>query len=274
MCVRIIALVSVLLCGGCGVQEMIDGGAARMAIMAAGSVTGLAGTDEACGFTSLATMLTGIGGLEFGDDGSLEVRWNIEDCSVAAPEPVVQTDCAGDVRTTQGAATVSGSQVVALQPGLPPAPGDPRAVHLTVSEAELFQLVMTSERPSAPDEDATITFHKGRISAEIEPVLGESESAPGTYQVPTPVARISRVRLNDATLTIDAQGNQLDLRIDDSDLTATSGNFPGGVTNTITGYIVVDGRRVEIDDALESDYEPAAFDATYACTPDLAGPVR
>jgi hypothetical protein len=258
---------------GC-VQDMIDQGAARMAIMAAGSVTNLTSVDEGCGFASLNTMLFNISQFELAEGGVLETSWTIDGCRLGSEVPVTQTNCLGDTQTVTGMATVTGTQHLQLKAGLPPGPASAKAVSIHVDEADVYGLEMTNASVSAPDQSATVKIHRGTVSATIEPVLGESASSPGLYSVPTPVARISNVRLQDAELTIVAQGTEIDVHVDDSDLTATSGPFAEGDVNHIEGFIEIDGRTVTVDGDLEENFDLDAYEDSYACAEDLAAPIR
>jgi hypothetical protein len=258
--------------GGC-FQDMINQGAANVAVMAAGQVAGLAAQDGGCGFASLSTMLFSVSGLAPTDEG-LAASWSVEQCKVGLDKPVKQKNCIGDETKLKGMATVSGSQELALRAALPPVPVDAHAVQIEVTEAEVFELELVVRSVNHEDQNATLTIHHGHVSGIVEPVLGESKSNPGVFMVPTPVARISNVQLKDASITIEAQGNTLDLEVDDSDLTATSGPFPGDETNHIGGTIVIDGETHDIDGEMQPDFDIDEFNESYACEEDLAGPVK
>jgi hypothetical protein len=81
-------------------------------------VTGLAGTDEDCGFSSLSTMLMQIANLEVQDDGEVEASWQIDACRVGAEEERTETDCLGNEMTVKGAATVTDRVRVHVDDGL------------------------------------------------------------------------------------------------------------------------------------------------------------
>ena len=271
---RACVVVAIVALSGTGCwQDQLNQGAARLAVMAAGQVAGLASADDGCGFGSLSTMLLGVAGIAPTDDGNIEAKWSIDECRVGSEQlAVAQTDCVGNQMFVRGLATVSAQQVIDAHPGIPPTLTDSHAVHVTVTTANLFELTSFQMPADGSDPPAKATFHRGTLSAVIEPALGESASAPGTYSVPTPVARISHVKLSAATMTIEAEGNKIDLAIDDSDITATTGPFDGA-TNTIKGTIVVDGESVDVDGALQPDFDIQKLNETYACEKDLAGPV-
>jgi hypothetical protein len=84
---------------------------------------------------------------------------------------------------------------------------------------------------------------------------------------------MSHVRLQNASLTVVADGQTLDLDVADSDITAVSGSFDGK-TNTIDGFIEANGERTPISGALQPNFDLPKFDSTYACETDLAGPAR
>ncbi len=254
-------------------QDMLDQGTARMAIMAAGSVVNLTSSDDSCGFASVRTMLFNISDLEIGEGGVLETSWTIDSCRLGSDQPITQTDCSGNTQSVTGMATVTGTQTLSLRPGLPPGPASDKAVSIVVDEADVYGLEMISTTLSTPEQNAEVNIHRGSLSAVIEPVLGESASTPGLFSVPTPVARISHVRLHDADMTVKAQGNEIDLHVDDSDLTASSGPFADGEVNHIEGFIEIDGRAIDVDGDLEEGFDADSFDDRYACVDDLAAPV-
>ncbi|HEY4223058.1 MAG TPA: hypothetical protein VGO62_16990 [Myxococcota bacterium] len=269
--IPIVVVVGALSSAGCFVQDELNQGTARLAVLAAGQVVAFATSNQGCALASPATLLLDIDNIASDDHGGIKASWDIDQCHVGSDHLVTtQTDCVGDAVFAQGNATVTASQIVDVGSLLPPAINESHAVQLAV-DADVSELTTFAVQVGQPQ--AKLTFHHGKLSAELEPALGESKSSPGTYSVPTPVVRMSHVRLTDAALTIVAEGQTVDVNVDDSDITAVSGPFDG-VENVISGFIDIGGEHVDVTGALQPDFDLQKFDASYACTSDLAGPVR
>ena len=114
-----------------------------------------------------------------------------------------------------------------------------------------------------------LTIHNGYLSAHVHPSMGENEDDRGTYDVPTPIARMREVRLRDADVTLNNEGMMFKVRVNSADLTAFNEPYQGD-KNSITGQIVVDGKTYTLlSEDLDPEYDQQTFDASYVCNDDL-----
>jgi hypothetical protein len=119
----------------------------------------------------------------------------------------------------------------------------------------------------------SLTIHSGTLSARVQPILGENRRSRGTFDIPTPLARLSDITLTNAPVTIFNEGMTLKARVEATRLDAFNGSYRGE-RNTIRGHIIIDGQRIDMPPQdLDPEYDQAAFDRRYACTDDLRGTV-
>ena len=77
------------------------------------------------------------------------------------------------------------------------------------------------------------------------------------------------IRVSDAQVVLESEGNTFRFTIGDSLLQATNGPV-GGSENTISGWIEIDGERIDLDTMdLNPQYDDEDFHNTYCCKDDL-----
>ncbi|MBN2360087.1 MAG: hypothetical protein JXR83_11595 [Deltaproteobacteria bacterium] len=252
--------------------------AARLLVQAAGSVATMVNSDNKCGFEDTFGVLmwpTDVQG-DVGEMGS--ITWQIESCTVGDETPAaVLEDCLGNVTYQSGSAivdatrTVRGereSQYLIVDSVIP---RDPRAVDLHLDGVTLARFTSYELRAGSTTPEQRITLESGQMSGLVQPVLGENASDRGRYDIPTPLAFISDLRLTNAAATIELDGKILKVQISSATVQAQNGVL-AGVGNAIDATLVVDGHTVEIVDGdLVLDYAQSTFDQSYACTENLVG---
>ena len=264
----------------CNFRQVIGDGAARLVAQSVGTVASMINNDSDCGFEDTLGVLispTEVVG-DTGDMGSM--TWEVEGCTVGADQrSVLSEDCLGGATFVQGHAAVNASRTVygerttmyllvdAIEPR------DHHDVQITLVDVALSEFVTYQLAAGQSQPVGKLTIHEGTLSAVVEPATGARADEPETFDVPTPIARLSQVHLRNARATLEAQGKRFEIEIDDTSLNATNGTFDG-VTNNIAGTILVDGNVVNIGGPLNPAYNAAQFEQSYVCTENLAGPVR
>lgn len=264
----------------CDFQQVIGDGAARLVIQTVGSVASMVNSNSDCGFEDTLGVL--ISPTEVvGEEGELgAMTWDVEGCTIGGDSlDVLAEDCMGGATFVQGFADVNASRTVtgerttmyffvdAIEPR------SPQSVTIELQDAQLEDFVTYQLAAGQSTPLGKLTIHEGTLSAVVEPATGARADAPQTYDVPTPIARISQVHLRNARATLEAQGKIFVIDIADTDLSATNGSL-GGVTNLIEGSVLIDGKPVQVGGALNPTYSQSSFEQSYLCTENLSGPIR
>lgn len=264
----------------CNFNQVIADGAARLVIQTVGTVASMVNSNSDCGFEDKFGVLiypTNVVGEE-GEMGSM--TWDVEACQNGSEELFVQAeDCIGGATFVQGIADVDATRTVegertteffiidAIEPR------DNSSVHIWINEARLSEFVVYPLAAGQSEPMGKLTIHEGTLSGLVEPATGARADAPDTFDVPTPVARISEVHLRNARATLEAQGKVFEIFITDTNLSATNGTVDG-VSNTISGQIIVDNDQRNIGGPLNPAFNQQTFTESYMCTENLAGPVQ
>ncbi len=197
--------------------------------------------------------------------------WRIEECVLDLATPRVLTDC-GQVETSvSGRVTVSGSVTLEGQvtgdPGNPVLPLDPGALTVVLDEVRFRDL-----KVSRAGAAGSLTFRQGSFAATVRPRLARS-AAIGACSVPTPNVTISGLRLSDAELFLEGDGQSSYVFVATSSATAQLGKGEAR-ENTVGGSVSVFGIPVDVPERpLDPGYDAAAFVTSFACTDGLAVPV-
>lgn len=264
----------------CNFQQVIGDGAARLVVQTVGTVASMINKDGECGFEDTFGVLmwpTEVVG-DTGDMGSM--TWDVADCTVGNDQRVVLAeDCLGGATFQQGHATVDASRTVygertsmyllvdAIEPR------DSHDVEITLVDVALSEFVTYQLAAGQSEPMGKLTIHEGTLSAVVEPATGARADETETFDVPTPIARISSIHLRNARATLESQGKVFEIAIADTALSATNGSFDG-VSNRIAGTVLVDGEQVNVNGPLNPTYNATQFEQSYVCTENLAGPVR
>ncbi|MFZ5468250.1 MAG: hypothetical protein ACOZIN_02335 [Myxococcota bacterium] len=264
----------------CDAEAALATNAARLVIQTAGTLASMINSDNLCGFEDVLVKLNPT--RVEGDDGSFGLlAWQVADCRVGQTGvSLVSQSCDGKRTLSTGYAQVDAERVVTGERDTAYAVADsiiprtPDAVTITLSDVLLTDFSAYSLPSGAVSPVARLVLHSGRLFAVVAPIVGERQSEPGRFDVPTPVATFSNVRLLDAYATLEVGGMRFTLVIPETRLLAQNGSLRG-VSNTLSGTLRL-GSGLTIDLAavpLDPDFEQTAFDASYACTPDLKAPI-
>jgi len=267
----------------CSFDAVLAENAARLAVQTAGTLAGLINGDDDCGFEDTLGVLMWPGEVvgDSGERGSM--TWDVLDCPISRPADFqMSEDCSGGRTMVEGDAsfvdvsrTVRGLREKMLLGVLIDSivPQSRDSVDIVMREVQLTEFATWSLVPGSDEPAGILVIHDGTLSATVQPATGARESEPTTFDVATPVARLSSLRLS-GDVSLHAQGKVFHFRVDDSELLATNGPFLGA-ENALSGTISVDGKAHTLEALpLNPDYRPQAFDAAYACTEDLLSPVR
>lgn len=265
----------------CSYRRPLAESVARLLVEDVLAIGELAEGDVTCGFSSPGVLLQPVA-VEGAPPAEGSVTRRVDRCTIDAGLAPVPEDCLRVRRITAGTATISGTLVTTgaraqlctgfgcVEDARPTSPG---GVVLAL-DATFGAAGFSAERvPAGAPSLARLTLLGGALAAEVVPVRGERASAPGVFEVPTPVATIDRLSLSAAPVLLEEHGRRFELVVEAAELRATRGAFAGSA-NVVTGYVVAGGERVELGSLpLDPGYDPARFDLGYDCTPDLAQPV-
>lgn len=269
----------------CNMKKPLAEGTARLLVSALGTVTGIVNEDDDCGFSANLTDPSTVVG-EPGQQGSMS--WDIQNCALerrgnAASQPA-STDCLGRRAYHSGVATVTGTRLVT---GLREeinliivrfdsiVPNSRESVTVTENMISFNEFNSYELDPGQTAPARGINIHSGTASAIVQPILGEQEDERGTFDVPTKVARLSNINVNNARVTIVFEGKTFNVPVDSASLSAFNGSYATtGEKNTISGSITVGGQTFTLaPQPLDPDFNQADFDARYACTDNLRATV-
>lgn len=269
-------LVASLLAGGCEIERFfpndVGNGAGRLMVRNSAVLVGLISDDKTCGFANDAVLQAYRQDGELGSLGT--VTWSVQDCTLDfGPKLLDQgTDCNGEVKSVSGKVVVTATRVVqgilTGNPEQPVIPQSPDAVTIQISADMTDYLVHLS------DKNAQLTVRHGHIAETVSPHLAQSASL-GICGVPTTNLTLNSVEVKDALYTVDDNGHIFDVEVPHELVKAQLGSY-GGFENWLDGSVTVWDTEVNLtekDHTLDPDYTKDVFDASFACTPDLATPV-
>lgn len=258
----------------CSLAPMLGENAARLLVLTAGTVASMVNADDECGFENTLLLLNP--DEVVGDEGETgSMSWSVEQCDLSGVLRRYSEDCSGGYTMVWGGLVVDASRTVSgernslyyLFDSIIPRTRD--AVDVRITHAELDDFVAYQVPAGADEPKGKLTLHSGVLEARVLPRLGERESDPGVFDVPTPLAELHSISLPSAEATLEAEGKTFKLSLSDVQLYARNGVF-GGFGNQVSGSLKVNGELVEFGPIdLNPDYEQAAFDASYTCTEDL-----
>ena len=264
----------------CNFHQIIGDGAARLIIQTVGTVATMINNDSNCGFEDKFGVLIfpteTVGAV--GEMGSM--TWDVSGCTVGSDQlSTLSTDCNGGATFFEGTAdvnaerTVTGERTTQFLVIDAIEPRSQESVTILLQDVALHEFVTYPLNAGESEPLGKLTIHDGTLSATVEPATGAEASNPQTFDVPTPVARMSDVHLRNAHATLEAQGKLFEIEISDTNLSAVNGSLDG-VTNSISGQVLVDGDTLDESGALNPTYSQSSFDHSYQCTDNLLGVVH
>ncbi|OGQ18252.1 MAG: hypothetical protein A2138_03185 [Deltaproteobacteria bacterium RBG_16_71_12] len=247
----------------------LGAGAASLTMRTLGTVTSLVNADTSCGFSSPAVggTPTFAGGDVGDDDVTATFSLAGAGCTITLPaDTVVSTDCAGTETAVGGTVVVRGTKTVTgFRTGDPLEPIVPTSfkpatftLNLGITELSVVSSASTS----------SMVVHTGELDGVVQPRVG-LDSTTGACSISTPNSTFSAVNWTQAQVTMTSDSGVFDVAIADSNLAAQNGT-DGTNTNTLSGDITAEGVPLTgLALPLDPDFDQTAFDAAYACTPNL-----
>lgn len=263
----------------CSIMPMLGENAARLLVQTAGTLAGWINKDDDCGFEDYMLLISP--SEVIGDTGEMgSMSWDVDSCELGdSGLSTYATDCLGGQTMTSGVADVSASRTVVgerekkflVVDSIIPRSRDAVSVSLS---AELDEFLAYSVAAGETEPKGVLTIHSGLMNADVSPRLGERADDPGIFDVPTPAAEIASITMDSAVTTLESAGKTFELTLTDVQLYARNGTFDG-FGNVVRGSLRVNGELVELGSGvdLNPDYNQSTFDASYACTENLAGPI-
>ncbi len=260
----------------CSVTKALATNAARLLMLAAGTMASEIQNDTTCGFSALLvkTMPTQVTGAD-GEMGSL--TWDVNNCRVGqAGVSAVSTDCIGVTTYLSGTAALNARRIVkgerdtelVIFDSIIPRARD--ALTLQLTQATLADFSAYKVPSGQTDPYAKLVLHSGTFSGQVVPALAERRSTPGVYDVGTPVATFTDIRVQNAPATLYVAGKHFNFVINGAQLSGRNGTL-NGVSNTVSGQVAIGDETVIIPEGtvLDPEFTQTRFDSTYACTADL-----
>jgi hypothetical protein len=263
----------------CSLYPELATAAARLVVQTSGAAAQRVNNDSSCGFENLIVKLspTDVSGKN-GEMGYM--KWHVNGCEEGASAPKsYATDCNGAVDSVSGSMKVTATRTVTgqrqvilgLLNSITPRAHD--AATIALDQVDLSGLAAWRVDGGASAPRGVLTFHQGSLTATVGPITGERKSAPGTFDIPTPIATFTSVSLTNAPATLVSAGKTFNLNLQSASLTAMNGRWQGK-GNSLEGTVVLDGHTVALPPmALDPLFDQPIFDASYACTADLLEPV-
>jgi hypothetical protein len=257
----------------CNFTRPLAEGAARLLVFNTGVLANQINSDGGCGFENLFVKTNPEAQGDIGKPGLL--RWSVQGCKLSASQPKsVDKNCLGGERFRVGDATVAARRTVTGERtrellffnGIKPRTRDAVTISLDRVDVQGFSAYLVP--PNANSPAARLTLDEGVLSAVVKPMMGARKDEPDHFNVATPVASITDLAFSGkATLRSGPKSFALDLR--NVRLSAFNGSY-GGNTNFLSGSVQVGNELVQFNGIpLDPAYDQQAFDAAYACTPDL-----
>lgn len=255
---------------------LVAQGVSQLTIRNFGVIAQSIAEDDRCGFSSQRVKDTAVLSGEIGSQGS--VTYEVKNCTLqfTREEPFTSTDCRGVVTAAIGEIQVSATQTIrgylTGESNEPVIPNGPDAVRFEISSASFKQFQVDST--SGPEY---LVMQTGEISGKLFPRLAASADQ-GVCSIPSNDIIIQDVTYKDASLRVVAGGRDFVVPVATSNLRAVHGRV-GDEENILTGEIQVwDSHRTipnSSDDInLDPEYSRGQHEEAFACTDNLALPVR
>jgi hypothetical protein len=259
---------------------------AGLTVQNLGYTVAMAVPNQTCGFASPAATLVDATPRDPPPQAGVPgaTTWAILGCALSGSAMTpLQEDCLRQRTFVTGNVTVTATQSVQglrVDPCQGPVcvplavPLSREGVQLQVGPVHFANLLAYTLPAGDRSPAASLAMLDGSAWFELQPIMGENSQTPMVFDVVTPVARFHRVRVRGARVMVSLEGRRFGLTIDDSELEASVGIYQGA-GNALTGWISLDGQRVELPPGtpLDPDYEQTRFDTSYDCTPGLAATI-
>ncbi len=286
---------------GCSFRTVLGNAAARLLVKAAGISASLLEANDTCGFSAAAVVGGAtVDGIPPGA-GSVTLSATADCANTFAADTAVAQSCDVDGDTnpdtvthvsgdfTSTAATFDVAGFLTGDVANPVLPLDPGAGTLDLGGVHFdgFSFFDQSGADGSIAVQATLT---GDVDGVVSPKTGRSEAdsaaaatntggqVTDVFSRPTPVAGFTGLTATGVDMVIVQGAKTFHVTVGSAALDAFNGAFDvagAGGQNSIQGDITVDDVAVTIaaGSPLVDPYDQAAFDASYACDPDLTAPL-
>ncbi|MEW5850456.1 MAG: hypothetical protein AB2A00_16850 [Myxococcota bacterium] len=246
-------------------------GAARLTVKTFGAVAGIVDKNTTCGFS--ATSVQGAATATGTVGGQGAVTFTVTDCDITIPaDTAVSTDCAGVETRAGGTFRVSGTKTVSgrltgsqTQPVVP-STDSPAVLSLTITP--------TNFKVSSSADVNALTLVSGTLAGTLTPRVALAADT-GACAISTPMARFEDLTYTNGVVKVTSESGTFQLNVGTSTIDAVNGTWDTD-SNKLSGSISVEGESFTVPSDLQGlnpDFDQAAFDASYACTPNLVTPV-
>lgn len=271
----------------CDFRPQLAEHAARAIVFATASAASLIQNNQNCGFSNSDIQedpirVTGDEGdygtmefavnncsMSFGSSSASDTSGNIYDYAQR-----MKQDCRNRSTYVKGRVTVSGTEIVEGERDEiwftdVIYPLKPNSVTMNLNQVT-FQDFTVFDRELNATPLARVIIRSGTLSGVVYPMTGARADQRAEYSVATPVAKMERLALTNAQVTlIDDDGKNFNFTINSSDLAAYNGMYNND-GNRLSGSITIGGQAITLAPAaFDSAYNQADFDQRYACTSNL-----
>lgn len=261
----------------CSAELPIPETISRMSIGMMGALTSLIENDTTCGYSSAAVKNAAEFSVPTGDAGV--ATYVLRECELDLTRPtILSTDCNGKQLLVKGKLLFRGQkQMTGYNTGsidrqVVPTSQDGTAFDTTV---ELFDFTYIERIPTAAEPEIGMHIEHALLGGSVSPRLA-LDATTGACSKATPVSTFDKVGFKAPTeVTILFPGLNFTTSIDAMSLNAQSGSKKG-VVNSLSGSLMVGGQTHTFPSdgrtALDPEYDPAAFDRSFQCDPNLIIP--
>lgn len=261
----------------CSAELPVPETISRMSVGILGTLTSMIENDAACGFASTAAKNSAEFGVPTGDAG--EATFLIRECAIDLPRTtILGTDCNGKQVSAKGKVVFRGQKRMfgyntgAIDRQVVPTSQDGTEFDTTV---ELFDFTYLERNPNALEPEIGVHLEHAILGGSVSPRLA-LDRLTGACSKATPVSTFDKVGFKSPTeLTILFPGLEFTTTVDAMSLNAQSGSKKG-VVNSLSGSLSIGGETYNFPGdgsaPLDPEYDPAAFDRSFQCDPNLVIP--
>ncbi|RMG14907.1 MAG: hypothetical protein D6729_13045 [Deltaproteobacteria bacterium] len=241
-------------------------GTARLGVKLFGRLASVLDDDARCGFANPDVLAEATLNGAVGEVGS--ATFTVTDCPLDFGGLVaVKEDCLGHIDYLSGSAVASGTKTVTgLLTGDPEVPVIPLSQY-PGSATVRFEVSGLTLSDNATSRTLTVN---GALSGTVATETA-IDTQLGVCAYKTPHAAFDDIAIENSDVVLGTELGRFNLKVGTSQLDAQNGK-KGMRENYLSGFVVMDGQRIDLplpgkEPVLDPDYDPAAFEESYACDP-------